>query len=136
MSSSLLLQQCPACFVHPIWMVIEMWGRWPYSCSFIRCCLQDLFNVVHSIFVHFPSSFFSICLVSVNMVHPFSRIDTTAAWKKMRLIVRRCINFLKHCLYHWFFLLFFIWFYFFCLYIYIYIYISRERSSTIPYTSV
>ena len=35
-----------------------------------------------SILVWLPSSFFSIRLVSVHLVHPYSCIDTTAAWKK------------------------------------------------------
>ena len=29
---------------------------------------------------------FSICLVSIHVVHPYSSIDTTAAWKKLRFI--------------------------------------------------
>ena len=35
MSSSLLLQQCPVCLVHLIWIVLAMGGCWPYSCCFI-----------------------------------------------------------------------------------------------------
>ena len=31
MSSSLLLQQCPACLVRLTWIVFVMRGRWPYS---------------------------------------------------------------------------------------------------------
>ena len=31
MSSSLLLQQCPACLVRLTWIVFEMGGKWPYS---------------------------------------------------------------------------------------------------------
>ena len=64
-SSSLLLQQCPACFVRLIWMVLEMGGRYPYSCSFVECCFQDLFNIASNILVRLSSSFFSIRLVSV-----------------------------------------------------------------------
>ena len=37
----LLLQQCPACLVCLIWMVLEMEGRCPYSCCFMGCCFQD-----------------------------------------------------------------------------------------------
>ena len=51
MSSSLLLRQCPACLVHITWIVFLMGGRWPYSCCFVGCCLQDLFNIARSIFV-------------------------------------------------------------------------------------
>ncbi len=42
MSSSLLLQQCPACLVHLTWIVFVMGGRWPYSLCFVGCCRQDL----------------------------------------------------------------------------------------------
>ena len=48
MSSSLLLQQCPACLVRLILIVFEMDGRWPYSCCFVGCCIQDLFNIARS----------------------------------------------------------------------------------------
>ena len=51
MSSSLLLQQCPACLVRLILIVFVMGGRWPYSCCFMGCCLQDLFSIARSIFV-------------------------------------------------------------------------------------
>ena len=49
MSSSLLLEQCPACLVHLIWIVFMMGGRWLYSCCFVGCCLQDRFNISCSI---------------------------------------------------------------------------------------
>ena len=81
MSSSLLRQQCPACFVRLIWMVLEMVGRWPNSCCFVGYCFQDLFNLARSILVQFPFCYFSIRLVSIHVVHPDSRIDTTAALK-------------------------------------------------------
>ena len=45
MSSSLLLQQYPACLVHLTWIVFVMGGRWPYSWCFVGCCRQDLFNI-------------------------------------------------------------------------------------------
>ena len=51
MSSSLLLQQCPACLVHLTWIVFVMGGRWPYSWCFVGCCLHDLFNIARSILV-------------------------------------------------------------------------------------
>ena len=31
MSSSLLLQQCPACLVRSTWIVFMLGGRWPYN---------------------------------------------------------------------------------------------------------
>ena len=33
------------------------------------------------------SSFFSSRFVSVEVVHPYNSIDTTTAWKKLRLIL-------------------------------------------------
>ena len=51
MSSSLLLQQCPACLVHLIWIVVVMRGRWPYSWCLVGCCRQDLFNIARNILV-------------------------------------------------------------------------------------
>ena len=39
-----------------------------------------------------PSSFFSNRLVSVQVVHPYSSIDTTAAWKKLRFILSVILN--------------------------------------------
>ena len=51
MSSSLLLRQCPACLVRLAWIVFVMGDRWSYSWCFVRCCLQDLFNIACSILV-------------------------------------------------------------------------------------
>ena len=51
MSSSLLLQQCPACLVCLTLIVFLMGDRWPYSWCFVRCCFQDLFKIACSIFV-------------------------------------------------------------------------------------
>ena len=64
-----------------------MGGRWPYSCCFVGYCLQDLFNIARSILVVLPSSFFYNRLVNVHVVHAYSSIDTTTAWKKLRFIL-------------------------------------------------
>ena len=87
MSSFLLLLQCPACLVCLIWMVFEMAGRSLYSCSFVGCCFQDLFSIVYSILVQLLSNFFSIHLVNVHVVYPYSSIDMTTARKKLRFIL-------------------------------------------------
>ena len=87
MSLSLLLQQGSACLVRRIWMVFEMGGTWPYSFCFVRCWFLDLFNTAHSIRVRLPSSLFSIRLFSVHVVHSYSSMDTTTAWKKLRFIL-------------------------------------------------
>ena len=86
MSLSLILQLCPACLVRLTCIVFAMGGRWLYSCCFVGCCLQELFKIARSILMLLPSSFFSILLVRVFVVHPYSTIDRTAAWKKLRFI--------------------------------------------------
>ena len=42
MSSSLLLQQCPACLVRLTWIVFVMGGRWSYRWCFVGCCSRLL----------------------------------------------------------------------------------------------
>ena len=48
MSSSLFLQQCPACLVRLTWMVFVIGGRWPYSWCLVGCCRQDLLKIARS----------------------------------------------------------------------------------------
>ena len=87
MSSSLFLQQCPAFLVRLTWIVFMMGGRWLNSLCFVGCCLQDSFSTARSILVYLLSSFFSIRLVIVHVVHPYNSIDMTPAWKKLRFIL-------------------------------------------------
>ena len=87
MSSSLLLQQCPAYLVRLTCIGFVMGGKWPYSWCLVGCCRQDLFNIALNILVQLPSSFFFSRLVSVQVVRPYSSIDTTAGWKKLRFIL-------------------------------------------------
>ena len=87
MSSPLLLQQCPACLVRLTWIVSVMGGRWPYSWCFVGYCRQDLFNIARNILVLLSSSFFFSRFVSVQVVHPYSSIDPTTAWKKLHFIL-------------------------------------------------
>ena len=51
MSSSLLLQQCPACLVRLTCIVFVMGGKWPYSWCLVGCWRQDLFNIALNILV-------------------------------------------------------------------------------------
>ena len=51
MSSSLLLQQCPACLVRLTWIVFVIGGRCPYSWCLVGCCRQDLLRIARSILV-------------------------------------------------------------------------------------
>ena len=53
MSSSLLLQQCPACLVRLAWIVFVMGGWWPYSWCFLGCCRQNLFNCAIAVYLLF-----------------------------------------------------------------------------------
>ena len=50
MSSYLILQQRSACRASLTWMG----GKWLRSCGFVRCCVQYLFKIGHSIFVLTP----------------------------------------------------------------------------------
>ena len=86
MSSPLLLQQCPTYLLRLTWIVFMMGGRWPYSCCYVGCCLQVLLLITRSILVLLPSSFFSMRLVSIHVVHLHS-INMTAAWKKLHFIL-------------------------------------------------
>ena len=62
-----------------VWIVFVMGDRWPHSNSVVGCCFKDLFDIACCIHALLPSSFFSIRLVSVHVVHPYTSIDTTAA---------------------------------------------------------
>ena len=81
MSSSLLLQQCPACLVRLTRMVWVICSRWPYSCFLVVCCFHVLFRITRRILVQLPSSLFSSRFVRVQVVQPYSSTDTTTAWK-------------------------------------------------------
>ena len=71
MSSSLLLQQCSACLVRLTWIAFVMGDGWPYSWCLVGSCRQD----------------FSSRFVSIQVVHPYSSIDTTTARQKLRFIL-------------------------------------------------
>ena len=57
MSSSLFLQQCPACLVRLTWIVFVIGGRWPYSWCLVGCCRQDLFKIACSILIFHSSPY-------------------------------------------------------------------------------
>ena len=48
MSSSLLLQQCPACLLSLTWIVFVIGGSW----CLVGCCRLDLFKIARSILVY------------------------------------------------------------------------------------
>ena len=47
-SSSLFIQQCPACLVRLTLIVFAMGCRWPYIWCFVGCCRQDLSNIARN----------------------------------------------------------------------------------------
>ena len=76
MSSSLLLQQCPACLVRLTWIVFVIGGRWPYSWCLVGCCCQDLFRIVFSFFKHLYITIqFSVSTVSMSKTVQFQTIQ-------------------------------------------------------------
>ena len=86
MSSSLLLQECPVCLVGLIWIVfVSMVSVQLLLCRVLPSKLVQYWSQ-HSC-VAVVQLFFSIRFVRVHALHPYSSIDTTAAWKKMRFIL-------------------------------------------------
>ena len=74
MSSSLLLQQCPACLVRLTWIVFVIGGRWPYSWCLVGCCCQDLFRMtINCIWTRGSSS-----RALRNVEHSFIAITSTS----------------------------------------------------------
>ena len=68
-------------------MICKIGGWLLSNCCFVRCWFQDLFKTAHSIVVLCPFSLFSICFVSIHVVHPYSSIDTAIASKKSCFIL-------------------------------------------------
>ena len=66
--------------------------RWSYSCSFMRCCIQDLFMIANDFFV-VPIYLFSKHFVRVHEVHPYNTMNTATAWKKSRFILSDRLDF-------------------------------------------
>ena len=79
MSLTLVLQLCAAYLARLTLIVFVMGGWWPFSFCFGGFCLQDFFSIDQSILLQLPSSFFSIGLVRVHVVHLYSSIDTSTA---------------------------------------------------------
>ena len=52
-----------------------MGGKWSLCNCFAGHHIQDLFKMERSIPVHFSSSLFSMCLINVQVVYPYSSID-------------------------------------------------------------
>ena len=67
------------------WVAVQLLLCGVLPPGFVQYCSQDSCVV--------PSSFFSIRLFSIHEVYPYSSIDTTAAWKKLRFILSVRSNF-------------------------------------------
>ena len=80
MISSVILQQYPTCLIYLIWMVLEIGGWCLYNCCFVGCGFHNLFNIACYILVQFLPSLFSIRFISIHVVYPYIRTDTTAPW--------------------------------------------------------
>ena len=88
MSSSLLLQQCHTCLVRLTWIVFVMGSRWPYSCYFVGCCLQDLFTIARSIQGNCRQAFSpAVLLASTLCIH--------IAVSTRSLLGRNCVTFYR-----------------------------------------
>ena len=75
MSSSLLLQQCPAYLVRLTWIVFVMRGRWPYSWCLVGCYRQDLFNIARNTLVQLLSSRLVSVSTKVHSVYSTAPLD-------------------------------------------------------------
>ena len=84
-------------------MVYKIGRIWPYSRCFVGCRFHDLFRIARRILVQFPSNFFYIRLIRVEVVQPCSSTDSTTAWKKSHFIIsersdfHRMDNFSRTC---------------------------------------
>ena len=63
------------------------WG----GCTAAVLCFQDLVKTVFLCSSHLV--FFSICFVSIHVVHPYNRMDTAIAWKKSCFILLDRLDF-------------------------------------------
>ena len=72
MSSSLLLQQCPACLVRLTCIVFMMGGRWPYSWCLVGCC---------AIYIYIYISEKLVTIVKGKPKAPFSIATVLRCWR-------------------------------------------------------
>ena len=86
MSSSLLLQQCPACLVRLTWIVFVVGGRWPYSWCLMGCCRQDNLSLltlkyegqqafIGLVFSQIPNIFYDLHKIYLFKIHQWLMIS-------------------------------------------------------------
>ena len=71
--------------MHVLFILFGWFQRWEVGGHTVAALC--LFNIACSILVQLLSSFFSVHLVSVYVVHLYTKIDTTAAWKRLHFIL-------------------------------------------------
>ena len=75
-SSSLLLQQCPACLVRLTCIVFMMGGKCPYSWCLVGCCHQNKSQLINHYYIYrlhlFWDSFKWFCLQICSDANIFS----------------------------------------------------------------
>ena len=77
MNSFLHLQQCPPCLVRLTLIIFVMSYSWPCTCCFMGVAPRTC-SMLHAAFLCNCRQAFS---PYVHVVHPYSNIDTTTAWK-------------------------------------------------------
>ena len=93
MSSSLLLQQCPACLVRLTWIDFVIGGRWPYSWCPVGVLLPGLVedctqHWINDSLIRLNDSLLNIPywnIYCIEMVHHFK-------WKLLGLSVAYCMD--------------------------------------------
>ena len=112
MSSSLLLQQWPACLVRLTRIVFVMGGRWPYSWCLVGCCRQDFMVLC---LLNYPK-----CMAGSTQVL-FTINKSLHRKSNSSYIELRCLA--LWYLYRWYSL----WYIYICIYIYIFsLYLQKQ----------
>ena len=91
MSSSLLLQQCPACLARLTWIVFVIGGRWPYSWCLVGCCRQDLLYIYIYIYIYIYSNSSQNLISLFRMMRNYVYPTESAAYSSGFVEYTKCI---------------------------------------------